>query len=67
MFSLYHSLQKQFIILSLAVLVESNLAWSMHLFEAIFWALPVGIRLDVTQHLCFQATIFGALMIMFHS
>lgn len=62
MFSLYHSLQKQFIILSRAVLVESNLAWSMHLFEAIFWALPVGIRLDITQ----QATIFGALMIMFH-
>ena len=31
MFSLYHSLQKQFIILSGAILVASNLAWSMHI------------------------------------
>ena len=31
MFSLYHSSQKQFIILSRAVLVASNLAWSMHI------------------------------------
>ena len=31
MFSLYHSSQKQFIILSPAVLVASNLAWSMHI------------------------------------
>ena len=39
------------------------------LFEAtgIYRALLVGIPLDVTQHLCFQATIFGVLMIMFHS
>ena len=38
----------------------------MHLFEAIYWALPVGIRLDVTQHLCFQTTIFGALSCFIH-
>ena len=31
MFSLYHSSQKQFIIMSRAVLVASNLAWSMHI------------------------------------
>ena len=31
MFSLYHSLQKQLIIMSRAVLVASNLAWSMHI------------------------------------
>ena len=31
MFSLYHSAQKQFIIMSRAVLVASNLAWSMHI------------------------------------
>ena len=31
MFSPYHSSQKQFIILSRAVLVASNLAWSMHI------------------------------------
>ena len=37
-----------------------------YLFEAIYRALPVGIRLDVTQHLCFQATIFGALSCFIH-
>ena len=37
-----------------------------YLFEAIYWALPVGIRLDVTQHLCLQATIFGALSCFIH-
>ena len=31
MFSLYHSSQKQFTIFSRAVLVASNLAWSMHI------------------------------------
>ena len=66
MFSLYHSLQKQFIILSHAVLVASNLAWSMHICLRLYRALPVGIRLDVTQHLCFQATIFGALSCFMH-
>ena len=66
MFSLYHSLQKQFIILSHAVLVASNLAWSMHICLRLYRALSVGIRLDVTQHLCFQATIFGALSCFIH-
>ena len=37
-----------------------------YLSEAIYRALPVGIRLDVTQHLCFQATIFGALSCFIH-
>ena len=67
MFSLYHSLQKQFIILSRAVFSgEQSCLVHAYLFEAIYRALPVGIRLDVTQHLCFQATIFGALSCFIH-
>ena len=36
MFSLYHSSQKQFTILSRAVLVASNLAWSMHICSRLY-------------------------------
>ena len=36
MFSLYHSSQKQFTILSRAVLVTSNLAWSMHICSRLY-------------------------------
>ena len=56
MFSLYHSSQKWFMV-------------HVYLFEAIYRALPVGIHLDVirlTEHLCFQATIFGALSCFIH-
>ena len=36
MFSLYHSSQKQFTILSRAVLVAINLAWSMHICSRLY-------------------------------
>ena len=36
MFSLYHSSQKQFTILSRAVLVASNLAWPMHICSRLY-------------------------------